>query len=176
MTHVMVDLETLGVNPGSVIISIGAVEFEPGEELSNEFYRSIDIESCEEVGLEIEADTLSWWMEQDEDVQDVLTGGEDLRTVLEEFNSYYDGADWIWANSPSFDCEMLKAAYDATDLQVPWEFRDERCFRTIRSIPGAVWVKREGDHHNALDDAKYQAMKTKQTLERLRNREQEDWS
>ena len=45
-THGMIDLETLGVEPDSVIITVGAIKFDPysDEEPHNGLYLRCDIE------------------------------------------------------------------------------------------------------------------------------------
>lgn len=164
--RVMLDLETLGLDPGCVILSLGAVEFD-AEGLGDTFYRSINLQSCDDVGLEIDAGTLEWWLEQDETVQGQLFGGEELTEVLHEFGQFYDGADEIWANAPTFDCQILAHAYDAVEAPVPWEFYEERCFRTLKNLPCAADVHRDGDHHDALDDAVHQADVAHLTLRRM---------
>ena len=45
MTRVMLDLETFGTAPGSVIKAIGAVVFSP-DGLGKQFYRIVDAQSC----------------------------------------------------------------------------------------------------------------------------------
>lgn len=161
--RVMVDIETLGLTPGSSILSIGAVRFGT-DALTDGFYREINLQSCEKAGLEIDDDTLEWWLDQDEDVQDVLTGGEDLGLVLQSFGSFYGDADEIWAYSPSFDCAHLAHAYDALGMEKPWTYRDERDCRTLASLP--IWPDsdQKGNEHNALDDAMYQARLTERAL------------
>lgn len=163
MTRVMVDLETLGREPGAAILSIGAVTFDR-EGIHDTFYRNIDLESCAEARLDVDMETLAWWLDQGDDAQDVLQGGGDLEEALIDFADFYGDAEEIWANSPSFDCEILGYAYDLLNLEQPWGFRDERDYRTLRELPGAVWVDRQGTHHNALDDAKHQAKKVVLTL------------
>jgi hypothetical protein len=155
MKRVMVDIETLGLEPGAAIVSIGAVEFGP-DGLGDEFVGDIDLESCQDAGLEIDASTVQWWLDQDDTAQEQLQGGETLATVLAGFNAWYD-SDEIWANSPSFDCEHLERAYEAVGLDEPWDFRDERCFRTLRALGVDARVSRDGTEHDALDDARYQA-------------------
>jgi DNA polymerase III alpha subunit (gram-positive type) len=161
--RVMVDLETLGLEPGASIISIGAVWFtEHG--LGDEFYRSVDLASCQDYGLEIDADTLDWWLHLDAGLQDQLKGGDDLPDVLFEFREFYTGADEIWAFSPSFDCEILGHAYEQTEMAKPWTYRDERDARTIAALPTAPDVDRDGDEHHALDDARHQARMVSQVM------------
>lgn len=163
--RVMVDIETLGLEPGAAILSIGAVAFSESG-LGDEFYAEISLESCQENGLEIDADTLTWWLDQDGSVTDILTGSEPLPRVLSQFGTWYRTHDFdeIWANSPSFDCEHLEVAFEKVGIDEPWEFRDERDVRTLRSLPGSVDVDMDGDEHDALDDAKYQARIVGETL------------
>lgn len=167
-TRVMVDIETLGLEPGAAIVSIGAVVFGPAH-TGDTFFRSIDRESCVEAGLTIDEDTLEWWQDQEEAAKGQLEGGEPLSDVLASFGSWYvgKGADEVWANSPSFDCEMLEAAYQAVGLEEPWAFHDERDYRTLRSLPCAVDLEPNGTEHNALDDALNQARIAGQTLAKL---------
>lgn len=167
--HCMVDIETLGTEPGAVILSIGAVKFDE-DELGETFYGEITKQSCEDHGLVIEADTLDWWLSQDDDAQEVLTeGGHKLEDVLRGFTTFYEGCETIWANAPTFDCRHLKVAYEAIGWDIPWSFRDERCFRTLKALPGAItepgdW---DGTAHDALDDARWQARVTQLNLREM---------
>lgn len=164
--RVMVDIETLGLETGSAILSIGAVKFtEDG--LGEEFYRNISLSSCDDAGLSIDVDTLEWWLGQDDEVQGVLSGGDELSRVLFDFTDFYGDADEIWAFSPSFDCEMLSHAYEAVGETEPWSYRDERDCRTLVELPGAVDLEQDGNEHDALDDAKYQARVASETLRSL---------
>lgn len=164
--RVMVDIETLGTEPGCVILSIGAVEFD-ADELGREFYESVDVESCEDVGLEIDAGTLHWWLDQDDNAREVLTGGRDLEDALRQFNRFLNGFDEVWANSPTFDCAILEAAYEAVGFRIPWEFWELRDHRTLKELPGAAELEQEGTEHDALDDARHQARVASLTLEVL---------
>jgi len=170
--RVMVDIETLGLEPGSAILSIGAVEFD-SHGPKDSFYQSIDLVSCQEAGLEIDADTLDWWLHQGEEAKEQLTGGEDLAAVLSDFRDWYvrHGFDEVWANSPSFDCEHLETAYAAVGQSEPWHFKDERDFRTVTSLPVDVDIKHDGVGHDALDDAVYQSRVVAATLDQLEGQE-----
>lgn len=168
--RIMLDLETLGTDPGAAILSVGAVRFD-AEGLGEEFHRSISIQSNEDAGLSFDADTLEWWLEQDDAAQEVLTGGDELATVLFDFDTFYHDADEIWAYSPQFDCAILDHAYEAVDQTAPWSYRDERCARTVANLPGAPRVDREGTAHDALDDARNQARQVTATLCEVDNAE-----
>lgn len=172
--RVMVDIETLGLEPGAVILAIGAVRFSR-EGLGDEFYVEIDIDSAKNHGLHVDEETLSWWRGQPPDLAP-LWGETPLPDALAEFRAWADPLDEVWANSPSFDCEMLEAAFDAVHidgLEEPWEYYHERDVRTVRNLPGAVEVERPGDEleHGALDDAKHQAREVAATLRSLDEQE-----
>jgi len=157
-TRVMVDIETLGLDIGSAILSVGAVVFDE-EGCGDTFERSISLQSCQDAGLSIDADTLEWWLDQPDAAQEVLTGGDSLATVLKAFQDFWfeHDIDEIWANSPSFDCEQLEFAYEAVGLEEPWAYHHERDFRTLRSLPVGGDHEQQGTEHDALDDALYQA-------------------
>jgi len=154
--HVMVDIETLGTDPGAAIVSIGAVRFDE-HGIEAQFFESVDIESAQAAGLTIDAETLAWWLEQSDDARAQLFGGNQLRACLRRLSEFI-GDRVVWACSPAFDVVLLEAAYRAVELSPPWRFyrcRDYRSFRETLS----TWPDREqaGTAHNALDDAAYQA-------------------
>ena len=66
--HGMIDLETLGVEPDSVIITLGAIKFDPytNEDPHSGLYLRCDIEEqSEKLGRSIDDNTLAWWTKQD---------------------------------------------------------------------------------------------------------------
>lgn len=158
--RVMLDIETVGLEIGAAIVEIGAVQFAPGGQIGETFHRSISLTSSQEAGLNIDADTVEWWVgEQPEAASEVLVGGDDLRDALTAFVAWYEGVDpsEVWANSPSFDCEQLEHAGEAVGVSMPWEFYEERDVRTLDALPHSVDLEQNGTEHTALDDALYQA-------------------
>jgi len=78
--RVMIDIETVGLEIGAAIVEIGAVQFAPGGQVGETFHRSISLTSSQEAGLNIDADTVEWWVgEQPEAASEVLVGGDDLQ-------------------------------------------------------------------------------------------------
>jgi hypothetical protein len=59
---------------------------------------------------------------------------------------------------------MLEHAFETVGIDAPWEFYEERDFRTVKELPFAANVARDGVEHDALDDAVYQARVVAQTL------------
>lgn len=153
--RVMVDIETLGINPGAVIVSIGAVTFDGDKHET--FYQSVSVQSATNAGLTVDGDTLEWWLGQDGDATEQLTGGQPLGRALADFNAFVRGADELWANSPSFDLRIIEAAMDAVGIEPEWEFYQERDFRTLKNLPGRPDLPRGDDEHHAMADAYHQA-------------------
>jgi len=159
----MVDIESLGTEPGAAILSIGAVVFtDDGVNSADGFYGEVNLQSNEDAGLGFDADTIEWWLGQSDEAKTVLTGGDDLADVLQSFVDFFDHADpdEVWANSPSFDCRLLGAAFDAVGVDVPWEYYHERDFRTLKNLPdvGDTFPKNDDAvAHDAFDDAVVQA-------------------
>ena len=157
-TKIMLDLETLGNKPGSVIVAIGAVKFGNGEILDS-FYARVDAQSCLDLGLRMDVSTVMWWMHQNDAARNEITRpGENLSEVLLRFSSWVDDSDAeVWGNGASFDNVLLSDAYDRAQLPRPWKYYNDRCYRTVKNLHTEVLMARDGTHHNALDDAKSQA-------------------
>ena len=174
--RVMLDIETLGTEPGAALLSVAAVEFRPtafdgDDAILDTVHQSVSITSCQDVGLHIDAETLEWWMGQGY-ARRQLTGGLNVDAVLANLAAFIDerGDDCeIWANSPAFDCQMLAHAYDVVGSDnLPWDYWQTRDVRTLKALP--QWpddLEREGVEHDALDDAKYQARATARTLAQI---------
>ena len=166
--RVMVDIETLGLEPGSAILSIGAVKFDSAGQ-TDEFYREIDVRTCEEAGLIIDIETLDWHIIECSTFSGrTLTDGVKLATALKDFYVWAEDADEYWANSPKFDATMLEAAGEPFGVSMPWEYYELRDVRTIKTFPGVEEPEFDGTEHNALDDAKHQARIVSEALQSLK--------
>lgn len=159
MKNVMIDIETMGVENNAAIISIGAVEFDVTG-LGNEFYRTVHLESSCKNGGVISPSTVLWWMDQDEKAKKQLAQESNIsiEMALNDLNFFLAKKDQlIWANSPSFDCVILKSAYENAGAPVPWFYNQERDFRTFKSLYPGIQITDEETAHNALCDARWQA-------------------
>lgn len=165
MQHIMLDIETLGTASNSVILSIGAVEFDKSGKLGKEFHTHIEPVSCTNAGLVIDPDTVMWWMAQNEEARNNLIESPKVG-LMAALNNFNDVFDWegkeVWANGASFDFPILKNAYKAVNIISPWQFWRERCFRTYKSTLPAGIIKactvKAAVAHDALSDAKSQAL------------------
>ena len=172
MQDLMLDLETLGLNYDAPIISIGAVFFDlQTSTLGAEFYIVIDVASSAEKTV-IDADTVKWWMRQSSEAQSIFNdpAAVSLNTGLQSFSAFiHNNCESpkklrVWGNGCTFDNVLLREAYKANRQAVPWSSFYDRDVRTMVNLAEVLTsqnvkdlVKREGTHHNALDDAKYQA-------------------
>lgn len=163
MSHVMLDIETMGTDPFAPVIAIGACRFEMDDSpIEDTFYQAITLESCLEVGLRASASTTVWWMGQSEQARAVFTDADAVKLphALDAFTDFLNSRpDDLWGNSARFDIGLLEACYKACGKEVPWMHWSERCYRTLKNLPGAKDVKlvRQGTYHHALDDAISQA-------------------
>jgi len=155
----MIDLETLGTQPYSIILSIGVVafDFKTGER-GDEFYRTIDVASSKEVGLTSDQHTIDWWAKQDKAVRDALTiNTKHIHRVLTELCSWFDTKTYdrfVWGNSARFDLGLLENAYTRCGLVIPWAHYNERCCRTIVALNPDIknsTPKPAGAHHPIVD-------------------------
>nr|WP_240348947.1 3'-5' exonuclease [Pectobacterium aquaticum] len=179
----MLDMETLGVSVTAPIISIAAVYFDPKTgDVGDSFYTVINLESSLDNGV-IEPNTLAWWMTQSDEARKVFNDPsaialEDALHRLSDFANRDGGTDHlqVWGNGASFDNAIIAHTYRQSGLDLPWAFRNDRDVRTIVSLCYALKnvnvlsrVMREGIHHNALDDAIYQARYVSLAYELLSN-------
>ena len=174
MKHIEIDLETLGTVPGSVILSIGAVVFDPDKPnthcLGEEFYCVVGRANSELRGLTVDQSTVDWWKKQSPEARQVLTDTEDPERydllaealiMLSEFITRGTTSKnvKVWSNGANFDQPLLAVAYHKCGIPLPWEYWNGMCHRTIKSIcPSAKALEPpKVCAHNALEDAKWQA-------------------
>lgn len=166
MNRIMLDLETLGQTPGSVILSIGAVRFDETGIL-DEFYVNINPESCVAAGLRMDVSTVMWWMGQSDEARKALVAGEAkiLQEALAMFGSWAirlgtpqaEQVTELWGNGSDFDNVLLTHAYASVGMPPPWPFWANRDYRTLKGIRKDIPFEKPAIAHNALEDAKAQA-------------------
>lgn len=179
MNNIMVDLETLGTVPGCVVLSIGAVAFDASGTYA-EFYQQIYTPSCTERFLTVNKATMKWWEAQTPEARRILhdcndpLSSVDLPTALNQFTSFVEvhGDDVrVWGNGADFDNALLTVAYDVCGRKIPWKFYNSRCYRTLKEQFPDIKLERTGTYHNALDDARCQAVHAARLLRRLQSLE-----
>lgn len=168
MNHAMIDLETFGTRPGSIVLSIGVCYFNASgilltKEVVLPYFDQV------ELGLTSDPDTRAWGRKQGAAAQHVIHQSiNQTKTIAECFNEVF--VDWssftpatVWAYSPSFDCVLLtEVARRAGIVSRPWaDYRAERDARTVLKLFGEGMSDypecRVGVQHSAGSDAESQA-------------------
>ena len=183
---VMIDLETLGLHPGCVVLSIGAIRFDrtgdipeivtvdeqPG--IPGSFYEVIDTDDCLSHGLVVDPKIRKWWDGQDQQARDAVFAvpGAPLKQVAEGFAEWFTNpGETVWGNGASFDQPIWDAACRAVGLEPPWHFRKIRDCRTLFDLayPGSR-PPAAGDSyppHHALFDCYRQVCKVQSCFRKL---------
>lgn len=158
---VMFDLETMSVQSNAAILSIGAVnvDLHAGKLGDDPFYVNVDLASCMKIGLHVQASTIEWWIGQSPGARARLFGNAlPLPYALTRFSEWYGHPSRkTWGNGCNFDNVILRNAYQACDMVCPFDFWDDRCYRTLKNLFPNVVLPRAEVEHDALSDAVAQA-------------------
>jgi hypothetical protein len=180
MQDIMIDMETTDLVATSAILSFAAVQCDlTTGKIGDEYYRVVDLKTCLEKGLTLNAEVFYWWLQQSEfarqsvvDPNKATLDGFCLEFTqwLLQLNigiSYLEDRDKpkymrLWGNGASFDNAILRHAFSKTDYDFKIPFWQDRDIRTVVGFyPKNLFEEwkmknvRKGAH-NALDDARYQ--------------------
>lgn len=183
MNHVMLDLETMGTDTNSVILSIGAIKFTKGFEHKEDdnpltfpenimFHKKITTMSCISLGMAISKDTMNWWHKQSiYNQKDTLfsTDCENLYNVLVKFTQFFKGSTFIWGNGSSFDVSILENAYKLCGLEIPWKYYDVRDLRTLYDLANLKsYHVPNRNKHNPVNDCHSQILGYQMCMKKLK--------
>jgi len=167
--HLMFDLETMATSPRAVILTLGAVTFDPfTDEIFDEMYFRIDIDAQSELGREINEDTLDWWGKQDPEIMLEAFSDDDrlpLDQAMDKFHKFAWGCDKVWSHGAVFDIIIIEDLLAQMKRTVPWKFWDCRDTRTLFDLADADMP--QSAKHNALEDAKRQAIGVQNVMRKL---------
>lgn len=162
--HIMIDFETLSTAPTCVILTVGAVRFDPrgvGVVERLDLRPTID-EQTEKFNRTISKDTLDWWGKQSPAAIDEAMGDRDripFRDCMEQLAKFCWNRQAVWSNGAGFDVVVAESAFRNLDINVPWPFWTVRDCRTIYEL-AKVSLKDDGyvTSHKAVEDAERQAI------------------
>lgn len=165
----MIDLETFGVKSYSAIVSIGVVMFDiTTGEIGDKLRVDIDLQSCIDIGLAIDASTVLWWLGQSTEAQQDLlhypeyndTKRFNIHTALFQLYEFLNNRELkgVWGNGASFDLGLLHNAYEKNKaLKAPWPYWAERDVRTLVSLAPDIKKSIINDlPHSPIHDCIYQ--------------------
>jgi len=172
----MIDLETLATSPTAAVLTIGAVKFDPfniesDNSTCEKLYLKIDLDSCDELGLEVNEDTITWWSQQSKEAQDEAFSPEGRIHIRDAFNQLYKfcwGAKRVWSHGASFDTVICENIFRKLNKACPWKFWEVRCTRTLFDI-GIDPQRPPVLKHHALEDAWNQVVGVQNVFNRLRS-------
>ena len=154
----MIDIETLAQTPDSVILSLGAVKFNPYSmnDPTDGIYFKIDVDEQLKLGRVVQNETLEWWTKQPEDVREEALSEHDrvsLDEVYRQLNKIVVGVDAVWAQGTVFDIGILENLYRQKGWPIPWQFWQIRDSRTVFNMFGDHRELNRKGKHNAFMDA-----------------------
>jgi hypothetical protein len=156
----MVDLETMAVSPSAVILTLGAVHFNPyGNGYSDKLYMRINIDDQDVLNREVDPSTLDWWSKQSTDVMEEAFSPNDrvpLVEAVDRFHKFAWGCDTFWAHGSVFDIVIIENLYKQLSRTPPWNFWQVRDTRTLFDL-GWDPDMPQASKHDALQDAIRQA-------------------
>ena len=170
MNHLAIDCESLSLAPNAHLLSIGAQFFDPDTgAMGASFYVEIDAKYAQP-DADVSASTAAWWVNQPTGVMpqgDVMIGDAIRRFVafidenvsaFSDLNIYQQGdRDAMW----------LSHAGDQQGVTMPWRYNKVFCARTL-AVHHRNWsadfVEFQGVAHNALDDARFVAVRMCEVL------------
>jgi len=161
MPAAMIDLETLSTKLNTVILTLGAVKFDPysKEEPFDPLYMRIDVDEQMASGRIVDDGALKFWSDQDPEIREEAIGLEGRISVaeaLQQFHKWVLHSDTVWANGSVFDIMILENWYAQNERFHPWEHWRIRDVRTMFNLGIAPNMPKD-DLHNALADSYHQA-------------------
>lgn len=156
LTHLLVDLETLGMRENTVILSMACVPFVFenhqcfNEYLTQGFFVKFDVkEQIQKYKHSIDIDTIEWWKKQNQSAKNLnlkpSKGDQKLKDgliALSRFISqsgYNYKESYIFARGSYFDFPKLEYVYEVScDLKVPFNTYKIRDVRTYIDIMAGV--------------------------------------
>ena len=157
----MVDLETMAASPNAVVLTLGAVHFNPwGNGYGDKLYFRINIDDQDKFNREVDPNTLEWWSKQDPIVMEEAFSDADripLTDAIDRFHKFAWGCDTFWSHGATFDLVIIESIYKQLGRPVPWQFWQLRDTRTLFDL-GFDPEMPKGGKHDALQDAIRQAV------------------
>lgn len=159
--HLMIDLETLAVSPRAVILSLGAVHFDPlGKGILDQIYFKIDLDDQDILKREIDPNTIDWWSKQDPKIMEEAFSLKDripLHRAMDMFHKFAWGCKTFWSHGAGFDLVIIEDVLRQLNRPLPWSFWQLRDTRTLFDLGIDPDMPKESKH-DALQDAIRQAI------------------
>jgi len=154
--HLMVDMETLAVSPNAVVLSLGAVHFDPNQKgYTDSIYFKIDLDDQDKLGREIDPNTIEWWAKQDHKIMEEAFSPENripLADAMDQFHKFAWGCQAFWSHGATFDLVIIESIYRQLNKTLPWSYWQLRDTRTLFDLGWDPEMPKD-NKHDALQDA-----------------------
>jgi hypothetical protein len=171
-SHIVLDLETYGTAEDAIILSAGLVKLDLNGNLisaenGGELYVVFNVHEQLSMGRTMTDSTQKWWKQQSATARAVfmepnisVDAGLNQITAFFDAGSTRDIKPLVWGNGPEFDNRLLDNLYAQFGNRTPWTYTQNMSLRVIKAFfPDVVaGIAFEGTRHNALDDARHEAM------------------
>lgn len=168
---IMIDLETLDTSPYCVILTIGAVRFDPwGDGVAEKLELRPTIE--DQTNRVINDDTLRWWSEQSPAALEEAMSDRDrvsFKEAMEKLYKFCWNRRAVWSNGAAFDIVACETSWRQLEMPIPWPFYTVRDTRTLYEIAN-VSLRDKGKYvttHKAVEDAERQAIVVQEAYRKL---------
>lgn len=176
-TDLMIDVETLGLEPRSVVREIGAVAFSAKADTFEPVGISIMLDPQEQIdfGRTVRWETIQFWLHQPPLARKMFAGdplgerGDSLNAGLTKLFDFWeenfvvkgdetlDTCERVWAHGPQFDLVMVESLIHDVAGRPPWKYRSARDTRTLADMVADVDKPEPEIEHSGLHDALAQA-------------------
>ena len=168
----MLDIETLSQTPDAVVLTIGAIKFDPytQDSFGPALYIRPDVDEQLASGRTYTDETVEWWSKQPAAVREEALGTEgriSVEQTYQELNRFLVGANNIWTQGPVFDICIIENLYRQHGWPIPWNFWQISDSRTLFKIHGDPRDKNRESLHNALEDCISQAEAVQKIYKKL---------
>lgn len=179
----MLDLETLGKQNNSVILTIGAQLFDPsvrgwetrqqrhihtGNMYDPYLNIKVDVDEQESLGRSIDQETLNWWAKQSTEAQNEAFSLDDrmpLKAALSQLIRLAEPCKRVWSKGILFDFAILEHAIEQSGQTVPWKFWNVMDARTVFALTPSLKPRANG--HLAIEDCRNQILQLQESFELL---------
>ena len=179
----MIDLETMASEGNDIpILQIGILAWSPFDVRERpEDMPGLKVNVYPHKKSKINFSTVQWWMKQSpEAISSVLLDDSNRASTFRalgqmndfiKFHREPEGAINFWAMPPGFDLQILEDNFSLCEARhlIPWKYNETRCVRTVSDLAGIGRDDRVKPivAHDALEDARAQALTVNMALERL---------
>lgn len=171
---VVIDIETLGTTPDSIIVDLSAVWFNPNERndhqdlMNQSFNVKFSVSQQKKLGFNVSKGTLDWWKNQDKKAQKMIMPAKYDHKISEGFDAFklwctengiYRKKDvqWFSRGGTVFDFPIIENKFvyitnqEVYNDYTPWFFWTVNDVRTVIRTATLDFSKTELDVSDALD-------------------------